>query len=83
MKKLYDRLENVDPILMDLGYVRSEDDMTLSSTGWLWRFFGTGAQLVAPAQQDRKPPMKIAVERLPDYYWRDLGFPPPMRDEDR
>jgi hypothetical protein len=27
--------------------------------------------------------MKIEVERLPDYYWRNLGFPLPMRDKDR
>ena len=57
--------------------------MTLISAGWLWRCFGAGAQLVVPDRRDQKPPMKIEVERLPEYYWRDLGFPLPMRDKER
>jgi len=27
---------------------------------------------------DRKP-MEIEVDRLPDYFWRDLGFQQPRR----
>lgn len=57
--------------------------MTLLSAGWLGRFFGAGTRFVAQEQRDEKPPMKIEVERLPDYYWRDLGFPLPTRDRDR
>lgn len=57
--------------------------MTLLSVSWLGRFFSARTRLVAQDQRGEEPPMKITVERLPDYYWRDLGFPLPARDEDR
>lgn len=53
--------------------------MTLLSAAWFGRFFAEGTSLIARGQRDEKPPMKIEVERLPDYYWRDLGFRLPTR----
>ena len=32
--------------------------------------------------QHRSRPIEIAVERLPDYLWRELGFQPTRRAED-
>jgi hypothetical protein len=56
--------------------------MTLLSTAWLGRLFPEGTRLMVRGQRDEKPPMKIEVERLPDYYWRDLGFPLPTGDQE-
>ena len=52
---------------------------------WLARFFSSArrpvmrTQLAMPTQMDRRSPMTIEVERLPDYQWRELGFPQPAR----
>jgi hypothetical protein len=59
-----------------------EDDMTLLSAAWFGRFFGEGTRLIARSLRDKKPPMKIEVERLPDYCWRDLGFRLPARGQE-
>jgi len=57
--------------------------MTLLSASWFGRFLAVGVQVVARSHPDAKSPLKIEVERLPDYRWRDLGFPlPRRRDED-
>jgi hypothetical protein len=51
--------------------------MSLAVALWLDRLLsGTSntASLLMPA--GRKP-MEIQVERLPDYFWRDLGFQQP------
>lgn len=56
--------------------------MTLLSAAWFGRFFPEGTALIARGQRDEKLPMKIEVERLPDYYWGDLGFPRPMRNQE-
>jgi hypothetical protein len=56
--------------------------MTLLSTAWFGRFLGAGTHLVASNRRDEKPPMKIEVERLPDYYWRELGFRLPTRGQE-
>ena len=49
--------------------------MAHAFTMWLGRL------LVVPRPTGRtprieRPPMKIEVECLPDYRWRELGFPP-------
>jgi hypothetical protein len=55
--------------------------MALLSASWLGRFFVAGVRAPDWMERGAKPPMKIAVERLPDYCWRDLGFALPTRDE--
>jgi hypothetical protein len=45
---------------------------------WLDRFL-SGAASSAPARLADQKPMEIEVERLPDYFWRDLGFQQPRR----
>ena len=56
--------------------------MTQTFAQWVgWLFSST----VRPAPQPRADsdrPMKIEVKRLPDYLWRELGFPPVQRPED-
>jgi len=45
---------------------------------WLDRvLLGTSGTVPMP-YLDRKP-MEIEVDRLPDYFWRDLGFQQPRR----
>jgi hypothetical protein len=53
--------------------------MALTFTLWLGRLLSSaGAAVPLPPSTNRKP-MEIQVERLPDYLWRDLGFPPARR----
>ena len=53
--------------------------MALTFTLWLGRLiFSSAGKGPLPPSTDRKP-MEIRVERLPDYLWRDLGFPPLRR----
>jgi len=48
---------------------------------WLERLLSSATDAVPlPPSTDRKP-MTIEVERLPDYLWRDLGFPQPRRPD--
>ena len=56
--------------------------MTDVFTLWFGRFL-TGAHAKAAAPSSEPTPMKIEVERLPDYLWRDLGFPLPKRPQDQ
>jgi hypothetical protein len=51
--------------------------MAHTLTLWLDRFLSSAASS-RPA--DHKP-MEIEVERLPDYFWRDLGFQQPRRPD--
>ena len=48
--------------------------MTHAIAHWLWRIVSPAAHLTHDPPRGGRPPMKIAVERLPDYMWRDLGF---------
>ncbi|HKP26382.1 MAG TPA: hypothetical protein VJV39_21115 [Dongiaceae bacterium] len=55
--------------------------MTLTLTLWLGRLRSSspGKGPLSPST-DRKP-LEIEVERLPDYLWRNLGFPAPQHRE--
>jgi len=58
----------------------------LTMVNWIERLL-TGTMLPADPlrngqAQHRPRPLKIAVERLPDYLWRELGFQPTRRPED-
>lgn len=71
-------MANVDPILTGLE-LASEVNMALTFTLWLGRLLSSTAGVAPlPPSAERKP-MEIQVERLPDYLWRDLGFPPLRR----
>ena len=54
--------------------------MTHAFTMWLGRLLFATRPLVQPLPAEQ-PPMKIEVERLPDYCWRELGFPPSRRPD--
>ncbi len=55
--------------------------MAFTLTLWLNRLYSTATGAVpAPEPSDREP-LEIEVDRLPDYLWRDLGFPQPRRPE--
>ena len=51
--------------------------MTHAIASWLWRIGLTAARPGPERPQTEQPPIKIAVERLPDYLWRELGFSQP------
>ncbi len=54
--------------------------MAHALTLWFGRIFARACPSVhAPPSEPE--PMKIEVERLSDYLWRDLGFPCPRRPE--
>lgn len=55
--------------------------MAFAITLWRERLLSSTTGVVSlPPSADRKP-MEIEVERLPDYLWRDLGFPQPRRPD--
>ena len=54
--------------------------MAHAFTLWFDRFF-TGAHSAAYTSPGNEPPLKVEVERLPDYLWRELGFPQPTRPD--
>lgn len=54
--------------------------MTHALAHWFWRLAWIHPAPDRPSA--KQPPMKIAVERLPDYLWRDLGFRQVRRPED-
>jgi hypothetical protein len=54
--------------------------MALTFTLWLGRLVSSSAGASVPLHPSiERKPMAIEVERLPDYLWRDLGFPPVRR----
>jgi hypothetical protein len=58
--------------------------MTFAFASWLGRFLSVTIRPSPAARPDDRYCMEIEVERLPDYLWRDLGFPQPRRPgEDR
>ena len=52
--------------------------MTLAFPSWIGRLPLMSSRS-APAPRPAGKPMKIEVQRLPDYRWRELGFPQPHR----
>jgi hypothetical protein len=53
--------------------------MAQAFTRWLEHLCtGTTGRVLFP-QPNRRKPIEIEVERLPDYFWRDLGFQQPRR----
>ena len=54
--------------------------MAHTLTLWLDRFL-SGAASSAPTRLADHKPMEIEIERLPDYFWRDLGFQQPRRSD--
>ena len=55
--------------------------MAHALTLWFGRLLSsTSGGVPLPQPTDRKP-MEIEVERLPDYFWRDLGFQQPRRPD--
>jgi hypothetical protein len=52
--------------------------MSLTVALWLHRLVSSRAAVALTRPVDRKP-MEIEIERLPDYFWRALGFPPVRR----
>lgn len=45
---------------------------------WLGQFIFPARPVVHPPAKERAP-LKIEIERLPDYQWRELGFLQPGR----
>jgi hypothetical protein len=58
--------------------------MTFEFASWFGRAPLTADRSAPNGQRDDREPLKIEVERMPDYLWRALGFPQPQqRDEER
>ena len=71
-------MANVDPRMSVLEWF-SEVIMAFAFTLWLDRLLSSTSGGVPLPQLTVRKPMEIAVERLPDYFWRDLGFQQPRR----
>lgn len=56
--------------------------MTLTFASWLEQSVFTAKYPVSAWQRNDPPVMKIEVERLPDYRWRQLGFTQPRRSRE-
>ena len=56
--------------------------MTRTFAQWLGWFFSSTVRPAPRPRVEGDRPMKIEVERLPDYLWRELGFPATRRPED-
>jgi len=48
--------------------------MAIMSLHWIWHLVGSERRSAARPERHAPPLMKIEMERLPDYRWRDLGF---------
>lgn len=57
--------------------------MTLAIVNWAERLLAAGTPPLESSRKghDRRRPMTITVERLPDYLWRELGFQQPRHPE--
>jgi hypothetical protein len=53
--------------------------MATMSLHWIWHLIGSERRSAARPERHAPPLMKIEVECLPDYRWRDLGFPQTRR----
>jgi hypothetical protein len=49
--------------------------MATMSLHWIWHLIGSDWRSAVRPERRAPPLMKIEVECLPDYRWRDLGFP--------
>jgi hypothetical protein len=56
--------------------------MPIMSLHWVWQLIGGERRSAARPERPAPPPMKIEVECLPDYQWRDLGFPQARRRDE-
>jgi hypothetical protein len=78
MNGLYQIMPNVDPIWCGLASEPRRIAMTHAFILWFGRFLSSAHP--ASRSEPREPePMKIEVEALPDYLWRELGFQQPRR----
>ena len=74
-------MANVDPRMMDLDCF-AEVIMAFAFTFWLGRLWSsTSGGVPFPPPSAQRKPMEIEVDRLPDYFWRDLGFRQPRRPD--
>lgn len=71
-------MPNVDATMSDLEWF-AEVIMAFAFALWLGRLFSSTTGGVQFPQPNQRKPLEIEVERLPDYLWRDLGFPQPRR----
>ena len=71
-------MPNVDPRMSKLRWL-AEVYMAFALTLWLSRLLSSTSGGVPSPQLAQHKPTEIEVERLPDYLWRDLGFPQPRR----
>jgi hypothetical protein len=55
--------------------------MTLTFASRLGRSRSTTARPAPDSRSEGEAPMKIEVESLPDYLWRELGFQQPRRPD--
>jgi hypothetical protein len=55
--------------------------MAIAFTLWLNRLRSNTSGSASFPQATQRKPTTIEVERLPDYLWRDLGFPQPRRPD--
>ena len=56
--------------------------MAIMSLQWVWPPIGSERRRAARLERHASPPMKIEVERLPDYRWRELGFVQARRSDE-
>ena len=56
--------------------------MAIMSLHWIWHLIGSQRRSVAWPKRRVPLLMKIEVEHLPDYRWRDLGFLPARRSDE-
>jgi hypothetical protein len=56
--------------------------MAIMSLHWIWQLIGSERRSAARPERRVPPLMKIEVERLPDYRWRDLGFAQARRSDE-
>lgn len=56
--------------------------MAIMSLQWVWQLIGSERRSAARPERQASPPMKIEVERLPDYRWRELGFVQARRSDE-
>jgi hypothetical protein len=82
MNGIYGLLPNVDPFSPELEFKPRRITMTHALTNWLWRILSTATRPVQNPPDPAQRPMKVEVERLPDYLWRELGFRQIRRPDD-
>jgi hypothetical protein len=56
--------------------------MTFEFASWFGRAPLTAAHSTPNGRRDHREPLKIEVERMPDYLWGALGFPQLRRQDE-